>query len=717
MSKDPYRYFRIEARELIDEMSSALLSLEKGGAATGELPKLLRLTHTLKGAARVVRQHAIADHAHAIEDALTPWRDGAQAVPGEALSPLLEKLDRIGELLAALDEPEATTSMASQPPTQAQTQAPAHAQQVRSPQTPANKGALKPPDDIWRAVRTDADELHAVLSGITESHVQVASLRKHLDATARASDLASLLLSQLTRRRGRDTNRAGAPIDLEAAKDMAEDLRATLSTLDAALSRTTDQLERELRQTRDTTEQLKLVPARQLFTSLARTVRDVAQMQGKQAVFTGQGGETRMDADVLMGVQAALVQMVRNAVAHGIEPPTVRQAAGKPVEGQVSLTVSRQGRHAVFTCSDDGAGIDADAITQTARRKGLLASDAPVDTQALLNLLLQGGVSTAHSVTEASGRGVGLNVVSDAMQRLGGELTLHTNAGQGTTLRLKVPLTLSSLAVLEVEAQGMRASIPLEAVRHALRLPTQAVSSSSEGDVVVHDGQALPFMPLSSAMLGLHGAKGADARPMWSMVIVQGDDGLAALGVDRLLGVTNIVMRPLPDLAPASPLIAGASLDVEGHPQIVLDPHHLVVRARTMHAPTRPDTAKPALPVLVIDDSLTTRMLEQSILESAGYTVHTAVSAEEGLELARQQRYALFLVDVDMPGMDGFGFVQTTRADPILQATPAILVTSRSSSQDRQRGLDAGAHDYIVKGEFAQDAFLDTIRRLTQPAS
>ena len=198
-----------------------------------------------------------------------------------------------------------------------------------------------------------------------------------------------------------------------------------------------------------------------------------------------------------------------------------------------------------------------------------------------------------------------------------------------------------------------------------------------------------------------------------SVVIVESAGALAAVGVDRLLAPARLVLRPLPELAPASPLVAGASLDVEGNPQLVLDAEALVLAAQHAGAQTRPAEAA-RIPVLVVDDSLTTRMLEQSILESAGYAVHAATSGEEALEQARRQRYALFLVDVEMPGMDGFTFIERTRADPALRDVPAMLITSRSSAQDRQRGRDVGAQAYVVKSEFAQSAFLEQVRQLVQ---
>lgn len=708
--KDPYRYFRVEARELLDEMSNAVLSLEKEADVAGTVSRLLRLAHTLKGAARVVRQTGIADQAHAIEDALAPWRETTGGLPGEALSGLLQRIDEmegmLGELgvavQAALDAGQGATAARG-----AGTASAAHPSPDTAPSLPTPKAT----DEALRNVRADAEELGSLLSGITGSHMQIASLRRHLDAATQATELADLLLGHLAKRRHRRTGtHPEAASDTLVAHDIAEELKDKLSRLDAGLSRTTDQLDRELRQTRETAEQLKLVPARQLFTTLARTVRDVAQAQGKQAVFHGEGGDVRLDGEVLAALQPALVQMARNAVAHGIETAEQRRAAGKSPEGRVTLKVLRQGKDVCFACVDDGAGIDTDAVTQAARRQGILDVKETLDEAALVRLLVRGGVSTAPVVSEVSGRGIGLNVVGDALRRLGGDLRLHTTRGQGTTWRMTVPLMMASIEVLGVEASGARASIPLEAVRHALRIPADALSRDSDGETLIHQGQAIPFAPLD---LVLNRDARADARTTWSALVIEGHDGMAAIGVDRIQGLSQIVMLPLPELTPTDNLVAGATLDVEGQPQIVLDPHHLVRKVRSARR-LPAGKASPLAPLLVIDDSLTTRMLEQSILASAGYEVHTATSAEEGLEMVRQRAYALILVDVDMPGMNGFEFVRTIRADADLHHIPAILVTSRSSAEDHRLGREVGADHHIVKGEFAQGAFLDTVRRLIE---
>ena len=303
-----------------------------------------------------------------------------------------------------------------------------------------------------------------------------------------------------------------------------------------------------------------------------------------------------------------------------------------------------------------------------------------------------------------------MDVARATMSRLKGTLEIRSEPGRGATIEMGVPISLAALAALVVDADGVVAAIPLDAVRQTLRVRETDVAHTATGDSLCYDGQVIPFLPLERALW--RAGTGSRTRRTWSAVVVEAGERRVAVGVDRLLGTANIVMWSLPGLVEADPIVAGASLDAEGYPQLVLDPGGLVAAAEKDQHAVSDVPALERAPVLVIDDSLTTRMLEQSILESAGYTVELAVSAEEGLTKARERRYSLFIVDVEMPGMDGFAFVTLTRADPVLREIPAILVTSRNAVEDRRRGEQAGAYAYIVKGEFDQGHLLHVIRTL-----
>jgi len=241
------------------------------------------------------------------------------------------------------------------------------------------------------------------------------------------------------------------------------------------------------------------------------------------------------------------------------------------------------------------------------------------------------------------------------------------------------------------------------------------LARSPTGLAFILEGQAIPFQPLEN-LLGAARARRRATR-MWTAVVLQAGPARAAFGVDRLAGIRDVVVRPLPALTGPVPLIAGAVMDEEGNPQLVLDPATLVAALREGTGPEPKASPSPPRPILVVDDSLTTRMLEQSILEAAGYQVDLAISGEEALEKARQKKYAMFVVDIEMPGICGFELLERFRADPNLHDIPAILVTSLASPEDRHRGAQAGARAYIVKSEFHEGQLLRTIRDLVGESS
>jgi two-component system chemotaxis sensor kinase CheA len=544
-----------------------------------------------------------------------------------------------------------------------------------------------------------------LLDAIGETNAKIAPLREGGNALARLHRDVDLLGDRL--RAGR------AQLSDSSARSTLQRIAGELGALGRRLTDAVDQVERELDEVRGRAEGLRLVPAGTIFTALHRAARDAADAEGKRIRFVTEGNDVRMGPALLTQVSGAFLHVVRNAVVHGVEPQEQRLAAGKPAEGTITVQVTRRGRWATFRCTDDGRGFDLGALRRTAEARGLLPPGARPDPQLLVDLVLRGGISTSPAVTEVSGRGIGMDVVRDLAMQLGGDVSVHNRPGQGATVELVVPLTLLSMNGLIVEAGGIVANMPLDAVRKCVRLdPDEAAVAAATGRLAL-SGEVVPFLILARSLYT--GAAVPDVTGGGVAVVLHADGETVAIGVDRLAGINTLVARPLPDLAPAAPVIGSVSTDVDGNPRLVLDAHGLIAEARRGSAAggrAAPAETRPPLPVLVVDDSLTTRMLERSILESAGYEVDLAASGEEGLDKARARQYGLFLTDIDMPGIDGFTFVSETRADPSLAHVPAILVSSRASAEDRQRGAEVGASAYVVKGEFDQEELLTHIRRL-----
>lgn len=686
---DPYKYFRVEVAELVELLGQAALDIGKGAPVAGGVAALLRYAHTLKGAARVVRQPAIADRAHTIEDVLAPYRTlGTQIPPGIAPA-LLTELDAVSAAVGLLGPLPAAAPVP-----------------VALARAGAQKGTAAP-EEHARTLRTDVSDVEAVVDGLGESLVELEGLRGSLRELEEIRRLSEILERQLAAPRREDPEKLGLVV--ERAKRVTEDLGTGLRRLDRGLRQSLERLRRDLVETHASAERLRLIPVSGIFVSLERAVVDAAEELEKRVVWKASGGDVRLDGHVLGVAQTALLHVVRNAVVHGLERESQRLAAGKSASGTIELSVRRLGGDVVFACRDDGAGLDVDALRRALDRSG----EARVEQtdEELLAHLLESGVSTSGTITRLAGRGVGLDVVRESADRLGGKVTLQSRRGQGFSVELRLPLTVSAFSGISVECDGRTLSLPLEAVLETTRFLQSEIAHTATGDSVCHEGQVIPFAPLSRVL----GRSTPDAAGACSALIVRAGGSKVAVSVDRLLGARLVVLRSLPSTAGASDVVAGASLDSLGNPELVLDADGLVAAVQRLSG-VRASTGLERRPILIIDDSLTTRMLEQSILESAGYQVELATSAEEGLVKARNGQYSLFLVDVEMPGIDGFTFVDRARRDPDFGNVPAVLVSSRSAPEDLARGKAAGAFGYIVKDRFDQRELLGLIRQLVDGA-
>lgn len=657
MAPSTLQIFVGEAHDILDALVKGLLALDRGAPSAPAISELFRAAHTLKGAARVVKQPAIAEMAHVMEDVLAAHREAGTALLPQEIEELLRLLDALEEQLGAL-----------------RAAAPAMGEATPAAPEPAGR------------VRVDAaglDELAAELLGLTAA---LAGLREDEAALDRAR-----------RRPG------------------SEALADELGQLHRRARARADTLERAARKARELCDALRLAPAAEIFPQLERAARDASRETGRRVELVAKGFAVRLDRTVLLAARDALLHVVRNAVMHGVEPPEERARAGKAAAVHIEVRAERRGDRIAFTCRDDGRGADLAAVRRAAVERGIVAPRAAeaLDDRAALDLIFAPGLSTAATVTELSGRGVGLDAVRAAAGRLRGRVSAESRPGEGLTVTLDLPVSLALYSAITVEAAGRRALLPTDAVEAARVLADEELVASAEGPALRHDGALLPIVPLS-LLLGAPPAP--RTQPRLTVAVVRAGGGAVALAVDALGAVREVAVRPLPRAVGRSPILSGAAVDEGGTPTPVLDPEGLVRAARAgatayvarAEAPPRRD------PILVIDDSITTRILEQTMLEAAGWEVELAASAEEGRSLAAARPHALFIVDIEMPGMNGLELVATFRADAALRDTPIILLTSLSSADDRERGESAGADAYLVKGELDQGVFLRHVEELTR---
>jgi len=689
MPKDPYQYFRIEAKEILDNLSKGAMDLEGGQISRDLVGSMLRLAHTLKGAARVVKQVEMADQAHLIEDLLEPYREGSEPLPRETASQLFSSLDECQARLKQLQSPAEKVAQPAALPT-----------------------ATRDVEDPLTSVRVEIAELDTFLSDLAEMSIHLGALNLETDSFTQVTEATERLMTRLAVLT-RSLHAQGAPT--ESAGELSflvQEILARLRHYQQSFQSRLSRAQRDFRSIREKAYELRLLPSRTIIPYLERSVRDAAESLQKQVALEVEGGETKLDSHVLLAVRDALLHVVRNAVAHGIENEKDRLAAGKPARGRIRLKISKQGQHISFVVEDDGQGLNLQAIRwQAEQQQRLTSSQASTLGMAdATQLLLKGGISTAKQISSVSGRGVGMDVVRSTISRLKGTVNLNSEPRRGLSLEMVVPVSLESMLAVAVVVGDAWNYVPFHDVWRVVSVTEKDLIRSPQGTTFILEDQAIPFQPLDQ-ILGTSHSRISSGRK-WTAVVLQTASKLAAVGVDRLAGIRDVVVRPLPDLCGLVALVSGAVIDEGDNPLLLLNTTELVATLLANPETLSQNTTVQHLPILVVDDSLTTRMLEQSILEAAGYQVDLATSGEEALEKAAQKKYALFVVDVEMPGINGYQLLERFRADPKFNNIPAILVTSLSTPADRKRGELAGARAYIIKSEFHEGHLLRTIRDL-----
>lgn len=474
-----------------------------------------------------------------------------------------------------------------------------------------------------------------------------------------------------------------------------------------------NKLSLSLNQLQDRTMRTRMVPISLVTDQLRRAARDLARAQGKEVDWEVRGGDTELDRGVLNGLSDSLVHLVRNAVDHGVEPPDARIRAGKPRRGAVRLHAMQLGPEVIIAVSDDGPGIDIDRVRRQAGRQG-------VDTEGMrddevLRLVFLSALSTTPVVTDVSGRGVGLDVVRASVEAANGRVDVRSQPGTGTEFRIIVPITLAVMRCLLVEAGEQRFALPFHRVVACHESGTGGVRAEGRRAVWV-DRRPVPVSALAEVLAT---GAGTMAGPL---VVLSDAARRHVFQVDRLVGQRDVVLKGLSPLLPSLPAVAGASVEPDGSVLLVLDPPGLIHRAR-QQSPSRgavPDLPRPAVRrrrVLVVDDALTVRELQRSILERAGFDVRVAGDGTQALASLAAEPSDLVLTDIEMPTMDGFALTEAIRAHPTLANVPVLILSSRSSDADRQRGLDAGADGYILKNGFDEGSLLAAVNRLLGSAS
>jgi two-component system chemotaxis sensor kinase CheA len=709
--------FTAELEEQVGVMNADLLALEAEPTDAEHLRSLFRVAHTLKGAARAADVPPIEHTCHTLETLLAEARDGrlvlgkdefallfsAADVLADAGRRLGEGGDLAGSSLSALAEHLRVRQ--SQRTTRSVRPSP-----VSSPAPSSDRG-----DGQVRIAAAKLDELLASAGQLLITGGRVASRPAELEALHDEAVRSLVEWSRTGRRLRLALERSGAPPSLiQAVNGTENNLRSFLQATGSLAAGAADDarsLAQATREVADRARRLRMRPFAEACEALPRVARDLAASAGKEIHLEVVGGEVEVDRAVLDGLREALLHLLRNAVDHGIEPPASRERAGKPRRGRVRIAAALQGDRLEVTVADDGAGLDLAALRAQLERRGL---PVPYDDRSIVRALFEGGLTTRAEVTALSGRGVGLDIVRAALQRIRGRVDLAWVPGAGTTFTLECPPTLATIRALLVEVGPHLVAIPASSIERLLRVRPEEIKHAEGRPVVATSGAPVPLVALARLLPPLVQRPVAGAL---AVVLLRSGDRQVAIAVDELVAEEEIMVRPVWRDRDPLPHVSGAAILGTGRVALVINPASLVEAGLLLaaggviaFADAVPGRARPR--VLVVDDSITTRTLERSILEAAGYDVLTAVDGADAWRVLQEHGSELVVADVEMPRMDGFGLCATIRGSKRFKELPVILITALETPEHRARGLEAGADAYIGKSSFDQQQLLDTITQL-----
>jgi chemosensory pili system protein ChpA (sensor histidine kinase/response regulator) len=762
--------FREEADELVEALETTFTRWEGQAEDLSPVDDLLRLLHTLKGGARLAAQTRIGDLSHDLEQRLSEARNAG--TPGQTLliaaqddfKALQQAVDQLrGEVAAAppaepqalpapLDNLPAITQAMPVEPTVAVTktlpfvqraeQAALEAASRRAPQE-----LVKVPADLLEGLVNLAGETSIFRGRVEQQVSDVSYTLGEMEATIeRVRDqlrrLDTETQAQILSRYQAEAERSGYedfdPLEMdrhsqlqqlsralfESASDLI-DLKETLAsknrdaeTLLLQQARVNTELQEGLMRTR-------MVPFDRLVPRLRRIVRQVAGELGKQVDLVVGNAEGEMDRSVLERIVAPLEHMLRNAVDHGIESVEARRIAGKPEQGRIALNLSREGGEIVLSLSDDGAGIRLEAVRRKALERGLMEPDSDLSDYEVLQFILAAGFSTAETITQISGRGVGLDVVNSEVRQLGGSMSIESTPGKGTRFLVRLPFTVSVNRALMVLSGEDLYAIPLNTIEGIVRVSPFELEAYYQPDAprFEYAGQAYQLRYLGDLLNnGQHPKLVGQNLPL-PVILVRSAEQAVAVQVDSLAGSREIVVKSLGPQFAGVPGISGATLLGDGRVVVILDllatlrslQGRLALHYRRSATPLlseETDSQRP-IRVMVVDDSVTVRKVTSRLLERHGMQVLLAKDGVDAIAQLQEHKPDLMLLDVEMPRMDGFEVATLVRHDEQLKDLPIIMITSRTGEKHRERATAIGVNDYLGK-PYQEALLLERIAALVQ---
>ena len=702
-----------EAEELIPFIEACLEQLDQ--KKPGVIQELDRLVHTLKGVAGVAGAMRTRSLIHAMETLTSEIKEG------RVLDSVLQ--DRLRDMFARTKQ---QLELFFHPPAEA-------GDESKDGSTGRNARV--------RSVRVSTEVLDRIYNEINEARLsgdtlegQTVAMRRQLremeDTIARISQLARdfeiQAESQIQSRKAQlaESHEGFDPLEMDRftqlqemsrllaeavgdVKDQQQDLLRAVSEQETGLA----YQGRSIAEVQEGIYQSRLVVVdTELNDVLHKVALDTAREMGKSVSFSLLGGQVPLDRALLNRVREPLNHIIRNAVAHGIESPEQRKAAGKPAMGSLRLAVQKEAGRAVFVVEDDGAGLNVERIRSKAIEKKLWPQDKPMDARQAADVICLPGFSTAEKVSQVAGRGVGMDVVRNDVLGMGGRFDLASRSGRGLRVVLQIPTTVAAASVLMVDAGGETWSVPIEIIQDVAMLRGEELAEARRTGTALFKGEAMPF----AALDGLMGAIDPSALPQDSVPILLLAEGERRVAVEaqRLHQVAELPLRTLGTLWSKTPGIIGATLLPDGRASFLVDPLRApwdsALAEESDQAEALAPVVRPPM-VLVVDDSVTVRKATARFLERVGFEPYLAKDGQEALEALAQIQPAAMLLDVEMPRMNGFDCARNVRENPRYADLPIIMITSRMAEKHRERAKDLGINEFLGK-PFQEEELLALLR-------
>ncbi len=742
-----------ENRERIQKLNRAILAFEKDASNLELLKEIMRDVHTLKGTARMMGFVDIVTLSHKVEDMFVKVKEGGLQSTKGLYDIVFQALDMIANMVESkLKDVRSTTNVeemcsrlevvlcasglqdkeeVSQRKADKVISEAAESKIVENkppsifPAEPEGKGAVSEVKIVERrkTIRTGLDKIEALYNHLVELIMTQMTFRQRYEDMVKLNQYAKQL----------KTIKAETEADLGSHESNNKKLHQIVTRY----NRVEDHLLKEISRHSEASETdvvkldaitegirqqvmaMRMQPISAIFDLMARMVRDLSRQFSKEVNPLISGAEVELDNNIIEMLKDPLVHLLRNAIDHGIEEPSLRMSLGKKKAGTISLSAKQEGGDVLIIVEDDGKGIDKKQVKETAVRKGLLSEEEAkkVSDEEIYEIIMKPGFSTSKIITDTSGRGVGMDVVKTVVDRLNGSLIIESTVGQGTRFVLKVPATIALVNVLILRVGNMTLAVPSAGVNRVAHIIGKDISTLEGKASAFIEGQTIPLIHMADIfVLAKEEGNRDDHVPI---IISRSDRGKIGFIVSEFLYEKEIVFKEFKGYLKKPRYFSGVTTLGTGEIVLILNIQELA-KAKELSGLlpiTEVSTAgKPAVKkhtILIAEDSMITAELEKNILVNAGYEVDVAIDGIDAMDKLHGKKYDLLVTDIDMPRMDGFELTSKVRADKRLKDLPVIVVTVREKVEDKRKGIEVGADAYILKKEFDQNNLLNTIKRLT----